>query len=323
MIKINLLENHLSVPEPHAKAVTSHDTSAGKTIRAEARKSYRFLIFLIILIIVIIAGSVFGYIYRYPVVEFVEQYTGPLNLLSPPPEEIPLEVLEEQRRERVRIRYMDNTFKIQKRDLHFIKKLDSLDKADDRLWISNMTLDGNDFNIDAFGKKDDVFAALSKNIILIPSVETVKPSEVKVSSVAKGYSLKSNITGSLRIPPESPEESLKPHKTFLSTDQVKKQIESLAAKYKIKLSEPKPMAHNKGVVMDKYRGHLRLEGLSSDLISFFSDFASQSINAEWISYNFVYTYQKFKKALKPDVCTLEYDVLIPPKAAETTGSASK
>lgn len=319
MIKINLLENHQTVPETHRK--TAGESTGETVIKKEARKSSRFLLYLVISLIIIIGLSIAGYIFRYEVVSFAEQYTGPLNLLEPVEPEISADRLEELRRERIRTQYMVNTYSIQTRNQGFLERIDSIDQSVDPLWISSFSLDVNDFKIEIYGRNEKVFTDFTKQVVLAPNVESVKPSDSKATSVMRGYSLKKTITGSLRVISESKHDTAVTP-LFLSKDSVILNMNSLAAKTGIKLKAESQLAQNKGVIMNKFSGHVRAEGLSSQLMLFLREFNLKKLNCEWVKYDLTYTVQKGKRKTKPDTLLMDFEILIPNKPNDTPSSGS-
>ncbi len=317
MIKINLLENHLSVPESQHRHLG--ETTGETVIRKEARKSYRFLIIMICVLTGLVGLSIAGYIFRHEIVSFAEQYTGPLDLFEPVEPEISGELVEEMRREKIRNEYMINTYALQRRNYVFLSRVDSVDQANDQLWISVLNLDVNDFKVEAFGRNENQFTEFTKQLVLTPYVESVKPSDSKATSVMRGYTLKKTITGSLKVLTEVLPDTASAPK-FTTKDSALIIMNQLAAATGIKLKTESQMAQNKGVIMNKFRGHARAEALSSQLMLFLKEFNSRKLNCEWVSYQLTYAAQKGKRKTKPDTLLLDFEIFIPNKSSDPHGS---
>ncbi len=319
MIKINLLENHLSVPETKPKAAREHTEET--VIRKEAKKSSRFLLRLIILFIILIAGGIASYIFRYEIIAFAEQYTGPLNILAPVEPEISSEQLEEMRRDKIRTQYMANTYDIQFRNHLFLSRVDSMDQSNEQFWISSLILDVNDFKIEIYGKKENAFTEFTKQLVLTSNVETVKPLDSKATSVMRGYFLKKMIQGSLKVIGESPADKRIPT-VFYAKDTIINKMNELARKTGVKLQAETQIAQNKGVIMNKFRGKARAEGMSQQLMLFLKTFTDMKLNCEWVSYNLTYSAPSGKKKNQPDVLLMDYEIFIPNKLNGSSAASS-
>lgn len=318
MIRVNLLQNQLNVSETRPKTLA--DSTASTVIRQEAKKSSRFFFFLIIFFSILIGGGVSAYLFRYEVVAFIEQYTGPLNLLTPVEPEISSQQLEEQRREKIRAQYIHNTYILQKRNHAFLARIDSLDQTNDRIWISRLTLDVNDFNIELYGKGEKDLSDFFIQVVATANTELLKQNESKASSAVRGYALKKNITGSLKVSTEPiPENYAVP--VFYSKDTVLQKIQEIAKKTGVKFKTDGKSILTRGVVMDKMRGTAQAEALSAQLILFLQHVYEMKLNVEWVSYSLSHTVQSGKRKTKPDNLKLDYEIFIP-SFSSTVNAAS-
>jgi hypothetical protein len=216
---------------------------------------------------------------------------------------------------------MINTNSLQFRNQIFLSKIDSIVQINDQLRISSLNLDINDFTIEIFSRKETQFTEFIKQLVLTPNVESVKPLDSKVTSVMRGYSLKKTITGTLKVNSESKlDTSYVPR--FLSKDSILQKMNELAAKTGIKLKAESQLAQNKGVIMNKFRGHARAEGISSQLMVFLREFGNQKLNCEWISYRLTYAVQSGKRKTKPDTLLMDFEIFIPNKSNDLSGASS-
>lgn len=296
-----------------------------RTVASEAKKSSRVLAVMMILILAIIGGSIAVYMKRHEVVAFVEQYTGPLNLLEAdqPAEPTPAQ-LEEERREKVRQLYMLNTLRIQNRDSKFLSKLDSLARTNNPKLprITSVVLEGseNAFELALYGKTAKEIKDFTKTLYEIGWIESIRPDEPQPNRKLAGYRFFSVASGSVRVPPAAEGDStVDTH--YGDVAKVKKTVFDLAAKYNLKASEQDEMNMTRDVAMTKHRLGLRLEGASVDFLKYIRQINSLSLNIEQLKHGIVYGDPKDKRR-KPDVMELDFNILIPVLPADGTASSS-
>lgn len=324
MIKINLLRNDLSTPATRDRTGELLMPASNKTISQEAKKSYRRFIMLVIFLIVFIGGSIYGYLERYAVVAFVEQYTGPLNILPPQETGPSAAELEEQRRERIRQLYMSNTVNVQTRDFQLLKTIDSLNTVSKNLWITTLQLEGNDntFNMEIYGKTEKDIAQFTKDIKGVGVIESIRPQANKPGTAVPGFRFKTVIFGNLYPAPSADKDTALMKPNYLSVPEVKKAMIQLSKKHKLKMTEEGSMNETRGVVMITHKGQFRVEGNYSDFLKYVKELNRLSLNMEWTKYNASYTAQKDKKNPKPDILLLEYNVLSPVQLADSSKQTS-
>ncbi len=321
MIKVNLLDNHFAVPI--VKETTDTDTSASKVIQREAKKSARRLSRIVLLLIGVIGGSVASYMQRYEIVETLEQYTGPLNILPPRDIMQDAEVAEDVRQERIRQLYMLNTVRVQERDFLFLSRVDSTKNAmKDRIYLFQILLDGNDFSMKIYGKTEKDVAEFTKTIIDSRQVEDNKPSSIEPSTALKDKKFKRTLNGTLKGPGIASDADAAGVKTnFLEPDRTLKKIIEMAKANSLKVSQDPKMTTSKGVVMITHSGEFALEGTIASFTKYIHQINQLNLNVELTEYQIDYTNAELKKADKikndKDVATLKFNVLTPSKPAET------
>lgn len=316
MIKINLLKNDLSMHGPRERQVFVVE-SATDVIKLEAKKSSRRVVFFMILFTLLIGGTVMGYINRYPLVAFVEQYTGPLDIL--PPQVVPLtqEQIEQMRREKRRMNYVHNTILNHERDYRFLLFLDTSNANNPNVWLSSVDLDGNDFTLDMFGKAENDLKAYSNQITQLDLVKSRDPKDIKSSSAVPGYAFRRQMLGVLVSPQVDENDSSTVSAAFPDVKKTNSIIRELAVRNLSKATLEERPGQTKGVIFDKYSSTLRVESSASDFLKFLKKLQQEPLNFELTKYTVNYTVQRTGRP-KPDVIAVEYNVLIPVLAAVKT-----
>ncbi len=324
MIRINLLNSQHAVA--HTRDRTGETVlGSERTVSTEARKSSRMVWILTVGLILLIVGGIMLYTKRYEVVAYLEQYTGPLNIL--PVQEVALsaEEIEEQRRDKIRQLYMTNTYRIQGRDLFFLSKMDSL-RGEARKpgypRIASLSLEGNDFVLDVYARSIKEFAELTKAVVTVYTVEAVKPYDPKPSKAMAGYRYYRPVEGTLRIPSSAETDTSLVETRYASLDKARKMVTDLAVKNRLKAEEQDEMKLTKGVVVNKYRVGLKLEGASSDFFKFLKQLGALSINVEQAKCGIVYAEQRDARKPRPDVMEFDYNVLVPVRVTEARADSA-
>ncbi len=322
MIKINLLHNQLSTPLAHERTGETMLVS-DRTVASEARKSSRMVLIMTILFLALIAGLLAVYMNRYRVVAYLEQYTGPLNILAPETTEPTAAQVEEERRTKVRQLYMLNTIRIQSRDFRFLHKLDSLARSANpkNPRIALLLLEGNDFELHLYAKNAKEIKDFTKTAYGLGSIEIISPEEPRPNRTLPGYRFFSVAAGSVRVPAQAEGDTVTVATRFVDIDKMKKTISELAAKNALKTSEQDEMKVTKGVVMNKHRIGMRLEGSSQDFLKFLRQLNALSLNIEELKYGITYGDPKDKRR-KPDVIEFDFNVLMPVAADAASADSS-
>ncbi len=324
MIKINLLQNQLSTPVAK-ETLLKKDDPTGQTFRSEARKSGARTIKLVVVLLVLIGGSIWLYMERYAAVGWVEQYTGPLNIL-PAQEEAPTpEMIEEQRRERIRELYMVNTIKQQSRDLQFLTRLDSLRMTSANVFVSSFILDGNDYAIDFYGKTEKDVTEFTNAYLNTRLIDETKPEKIERDAKIAGFRFRRSLTGTVKAPPASENDTVST--TYIPIDKAKKKIKLLALADSIKAEEIGTPKESKAVIMTKHSTQFRFSGETKNFLKFIATLGKLNLNVEMTRYEFTYTVrdpkQKDRKKIKPDVILFDYNILIPTSVSDTSKTAGK
>jgi hypothetical protein len=142
------------------------------------------------------------------------------------------------------------------------------------------------------------------------SVESMSPGEPKASRNLAGYRFFSVAAGSVRVPFQSEADTASIETHYTDVVKVKKTVRDLSAKNSLKASEEDDMKLTKGVVMNKHRIGMRLEGSSQDFVKFLRQLNNLFLNIEQINYGITYGDPKDKRR-KPDVMELDFNILIP------------
>ena len=322
MIKINLLQNQLSSPVSK-ESLIKKDEPTGQTFRSEARKSGARTIKLTLTLMAVITLCIWLYMERYAAVAWVEQFTGPLNLLAPL-EEIPSpEKIEEQRRDRIRQLYMVNTIKQQARDHQFLTRLDSLRSSSANVHISNFELDGNDYGIEIYGKTEKDVSEFTNLYLNTKFIEENKPEKIERSSKIAGFRFRRSLIGTLRVPPGN--ESDTASTTYISIDKAKKKIKLLALADSLQAEEVGTAKESKAVIMTKHSAQFKITGETRNFLRFIGILGKLNLNIEMTRYEMTYALrdpkQKDKKKIKPDVILFDYNILIPTTVSDTSKTA--
>ncbi len=317
MIKINLLHNDLTMPTPRERTGEEKATTGSSTIQSEAKKSTRRFVYTVVLLLALISGGVALYMQRYEAVDFVEKFTGPLNILPPREDAGPsAEALEEARLEKIRQQYMANTSRIQNRDYKFMLRIDSLKSVNAKIQVANVTLDNdNTFIIVLFGKTKNDIIEFTRIFFDYKPIEEFRPQEIKPSREMPGFGFNRTLQGSLRVL-SSDADSVKTN--YLELDKAKKKMLLLAKGDSLKITEEGKMTTSNGPVMTAYAGTYRLEGRMEKFFKFVHQINQLSLNIELTKYNIEYVpdYEKKKadkKKPKSDVVRIDYNVLVPTK----------
>jgi hypothetical protein len=318
MIKINLLHNDLTMPAARERTGEEKVVSTGKTIELEAKKSTRRLFLMVIFLVLLIAGAVGLYNQRYEVVAFVEPYTGPLNILPPREEAGPsAEVMEEMRLEKIRQQYMANTFRIQRRDLLFLTRVDSLKNTKSRIQMASVTLDNdNSFILELFGKSESDLVEYTKIFLDYKAIDELKLQDVRRSKEMPGFGFQRTLQGSLRVPAFDEADTLKTN--FIDLEKAKKKMKLLAKEDTLKTDEAGKMTTSNGVVMTTHSGKFLFEGKVDRFLRFARKLNRMSLNIEFTKYSITYVPEGDKKKAdkkkqKPDSVIMDYNILIPAK----------
>ncbi len=324
MIKINLLKNDLSMHGPRERPVFVVE-SATDVIRLEAKKSSRRVVIFMVLFTLLIAGGVLGYINRYPLVAFIEQYTGPLNILSPQVVPLTQEQIDQMRREKRRMDYVRNTLLMHERDHRFLLFLDTSNTNNPNVWLSSVDLDGNDFTLDMFGKTENDLKAYSNQVTQLDLVKSRDAKDIRSSSAVPGYAYRRQMLGVLISPQIDETDSSSVSVAFPDVKKTNGIIRELAVRNLSKASLEERPGQTKGVIFDKYSSTLKIESPASDFLKFLKMLQQQQLNFEMTKYTINYTVQRSGRP-KPDVAALEYNVIIPvihTSAKTDTGGTAK
>ncbi len=324
MIKINLLQNQLSTPVARENLVKK-DEPTGQTFRSEARKSGSRFMKLTLFLLVLIGGIIWLYMERYAVVSWAEQYTGPLNILAPVEEAPSPEMIEEQRRERIRQLYMANTLKQQNRDFQFLSRLDSLRFKHANVFVSNFILDGNDYTIDFYGKSEKDVIDFTNAYLTAKTIDETRPDKIERDSKISGFRFKRSLYGTLRVPPAKEGDTVAT--TYIPVDKAKKKIKLLALADSLQTEEIGKPKESKAVIMTKHSTQFKFSGTSGNFLKFIATLSKLSLNVEMTRYDITFALrdpkQKDKKKIKPDVMLFDYNILIPTAVLDSSKSSGK
>lgn len=324
MIKINLLHNQLSTPVARESTLKKDDPT-GHTFKSEAKKSGSRIMKLTFTLIILIAGIIWLLMERYTVVTWVEQYTGPLNIL-PPVEQGPTpEMIEEQRREKIRELYMVNTVRQQTRDIQFMSRLDSLRFNNTKVFVSNFTLDGNDYAIDFYGKTEKDVIEFTNAYLNSRVIDETKPEKIERNSKVAGFKFKRTLLGTLRLPASLETDTIRT--TYIPVDKAKKKFKLLALSDTLQAEELGKSKESKAVIMTKHSGQFKVSGKSENFLKFASTLSKLNLNVEMTRYEITYALrdpaQKDPKKIKPDIVLLDYNVLIPTTVSDSSNTPAK
>lgn len=324
MIRINLLQNQLSTPVAREN-ILKKDDPTGQTFRSEARKSGSRIIMLIVILIAVLGTGIWLYMDRHAVVNWVEQFTGPLNILEPVEEGPSPEMVEEQRREKIRQLYMANTIKQQTRDIQFLIRLDSLRLGNPNIFVSTFTLDGNDYAIDFYGKTEKDVIGFTNAYLNAKAIEETKPENIERNSKIAGFKFKRALLGTLRLPAGN--ESDTAATTYIPVDKAKKKIKLLALADTLQAEELGKSKESKAVIMSKHSAQYKISGKSESFLKFITTLSKLNLNIEMTRYELTYALrdpkQKDRKKIKPDVILFDYNILIPTTVSDTTKTNAK
>lgn len=324
MIKINLLQNQLSTPVPR-ESLVKKDEPTGQTFRSAARKSGSRTLILTIVLLVLTGGSIGLFMERYAVVSWVEQYTGPLNLLTPVEDAPSPEMIEEQRRERIRQLYMINTVKQQNRDFQFLSRLDSLRARYTNIHVSGFVLDGNDYKIDFYGKTEKDVIEFTNAYLNAKAIEENRPDKIERDSKFAGFRLKRTLYGTLRVPPAKEADTVST--TYIPVDKAKKKIKLLALSDSLQTEEIGKPKESKAVIMTKHSTQFKFSGTSGNFLKFIATLSKLNLNVEMTSYDITFALrdpkQKDKKKIRPDVMLFDYNILIPTAVSDSSKANGK
>lgn len=310
MIKINLLKNDLSM---HAQREVSAlgTESATEVIQLEAMRSSRRVYKFMIVFVILIGAAVTGYLYRYPIVEFVEQYTGPLNLLPPQVKPLTQEEIEQLRQKKRRDDYMRNSLMDRERDYTFLHSLDTSNANNPAVWLASVDVDGNDFTLDMFGKTENDLKAFSNFITQLPVVKNRDAKDVRSSSAIPGYSFRRQMLGALVVSQTNDEDTTEVHVSFADVKKAHQMVQTMAKKKLPKVTAEAKESIQKGVDFDAYAATIKIEASSAEFLRFLKDLKGEKMNFEFSRYTINYTVQTNPSRPKPDIISFEYNVLTP------------
>ena len=309
MIKINLLNNQFEAPL-QAEVSTDTKESVARVIKQEAKKSSRRVVVLMIIFMIIIFGGISLFIYRYEAVAFVEQYTGPLNLLAPVEEGPTAEQLEKQRQEKIRQLYMDNTIRLHRRDISFFTFIDSLIKTTP-VFVRYATLDNNDYSIEFFGRTEKEMKDFTAAFLTFKVLESNKINEIEPGSRVPGFRFRRVLNGTLRVPAVVAE-VLDVKTTYLMVDKSHKKLQLIALESKLKLAVSRDLKSVKGVVMTKYSGEFKIAGAPDAYLKFLT-----KVNGLYLNIEFTHHEITYPRKSEAGTITVGYNVLIPTDMAES------
>jgi hypothetical protein len=262
---------------------------------------------------------------RYAVVSWAEQYTGPLHILAPVEEAPSPEMIEEQRRERIRQLYMANTIKQQTRDFQFLSRLDSIRSKHGNVFVSNFILDGNDYTIDFYGKTEKEVVDFTNVYLNTKVIDETRPDKIERDSKIAGFRFKRSLYGTLRVPPGKEADTAAT--TYIPVDKAKKKIKLLALADSLQTEEIGKPKESKTVIMTKHRMQTKISGTSSHFLKFIATLSGLNLNIEMTRYDIAFALrdpkQKDKKKIKPDVMLFDYNILIPTAVSDTSKATVK
>ncbi|MBL7994523.1 hypothetical protein JNM05_04050 [bacterium] len=324
MIKINLLHNQLSTPVARESAAKK-DEPTGQTFRSAARKGGARVMKLTILFISIIGGGIFLVMERYTVVNWVEQYTGPLNIL-PPVEEAPSpEMVEEQRREKIRQLYMANTIRQQTRDIQFLNHVNTVRLSNPAIFVSEFTLDGNDYAIDFYGRTEKEVIDFTNAYLNSKTIDETRPEKIERDSRIAGFRFKRSLTGTLRLTTGAETDSIST--VYIPLDKAKKKVKLLALSDALQADDTGKSKESKGVIMGKHGVQCKITGQMENFIKFATTLSKLSLNIEMTRYEITFALrdprQRDIKKMKPDAILFDYNVLIPTTVSDSAATDGK
>lgn len=324
MIKINLLHNQLSTPVAR-ESVVKKDDPTGQTFRSAAKKGGARVMKLTILFIAIIAGGIFLIMERYTVVNWVEQYTGPLNLLAPVEEAPSPEMIEEQRREKIRQLYMANTIRQQTRDIQFLTHLSALRQSKSAIFVSAFTLDGNDYAIDFYGKTEKEIIEFTNAYLNSKTIDETRPEKIERDSKIAGFKFKRSLSGTLRLTTGAETDTIST--VYIPLEKAKKKVKLLALSDALQADDTGKSKESKGVIMGKHSVQCKITGQMENFLKFATTLSKLSLNIEMTRYEITFALrdprQKDIKKMKPDVILFDYNVLIPTTVSDTAATDGK
>lgn len=328
MIKINLLENHFAPPAQHEK--TDSDTSAGKTITIEAKKSQRRLLFIILIFVALVGGLTYGWVERYAVVAWLEQYTGPLHLLPEQDMETAAKAAEEARQEKIRNLYMYNTIRYQERYRRFLFRTDSIVSANSQKWhLTSLGVEESNYAFDVFSKTQKDLEDFTVLFLESKSIDETKPQAIKPTSLVKGLGFKRTMSGTLKtVSTPSDSEIVALKIIYLDLEKAKQKILDGARNAGLKILQDGKMTSSKGVVMSTHSGELKLEGSVSDYFKYMAKLNEMRFNFEIGEIDIQYAdYSARRKADKkkpvPDTIFMKYSILLPRQSESADSTKTK
>ena len=324
MIKINLLHNQLSSPAVRENVVKKDDPT-GQTFRSEAKKSGSRVIKLTFTLIAIIGLCIWLYVERYKVVNWTEQYTGPLNILPPIEKEPSPEMIEDQRREKIRQLYMTNTIRQQNRDIQFLSRLDTLRSTSPMIFVSTFTLDGNDYSIDFYGKSEKEIIEFTNAYLNAKVIDETRPEKIERDSKIAGFRFKRTLSGTLRVPAAADTDTV--NTVYIPIDKAKKKIKLLALSDTLRSEEIGKSKESKSVVMTKHSEQFKIFGKSENFVKFARTLSRLNLNVEMTRYELSYALrdsrQKDPKKIRPDEVLFDYNILIPTAVSDSAQTDTK
>ena len=273
-----------------------------------AKKSHRLMFRMMIVIIALIAGGIYVGVNRYAVVAWVEEYTGPLNLLEAPAAAIDPLVAEEQRREKIRQLYMANNFKGRERELTFIISLDSLKRESPSVFIGSLQLEESEAVVEVFGKSEKDVKTFVKDVQTLRGLRKLNTQALKVSSAIPGFRSKQMITATLRpLVPEGADSIYK--QIYQPTGAVRSILKKQTEGTKLKIKSEGDSTITRDVALHKFHSEIRFEGPIGWFLNYLIQLHQMELNLEITKYSM--TYAPPHKKQKPDEEVLEYNILMP------------
>ena len=303
MIKVNLLNNELSAP-PARQADPLENTSE-LLIQAVAKKSKKRLVKFLVILLVIVCSGFAAFLNRLELLDYLEQYTGPIPILEIERKGDKAKELELYLSQ---VKYMHSQLWKQGRDFSFLNNFNQVAFSFPKLQLASIEILDHDFLIKVLNNSRFEVTKFTKKMESVKEIDSVYSINTIPEYKDRNFKLSTEIMGQLDTRAKRDSSEKFNFKNRIASEQ---NIYSLLEKNRLTLTDTLSFDPKQVIIFYKYKKELKFEGGINDFMQFYLDLITESLPIEVIKIRIEIQPVERKQRARINKYMIQYNILEP------------